>query len=136
MDTKFKVGDKVKIVSNSASHGFILGSVRIVDGVGGSCYHSTNESGYKDSGCYFYAADAVLISKKTTIMENLIKAWKNLGVTEPNKSQRAVGITDENDVVTTDGAKLFLSYLMGKDDGTFDKDVTFPLAKELEEKKD
>lgn len=63
-------------------------------------------------------------SKKSG-MENIISAFKNLTVGEPQKTFRELGITDENDLVTSDGSRIFLSWMLA------DKDMAAKFKKEV-----
>lgn len=129
----------MKLVSNY--HNFLkvgdIGTVEESDNL--NPYLSIDRLPEKSTTCVCGSEDSLeLITNKNNIptMDTLIKAWKNLTVTEPNKSRRAAGITDENDVLTSDGESLYLNYLLQNDDGQFDTKVVQPIvaAKEAEKK--
>jgi len=72
----------------------------------------------KDNGFYFDMNDiaiAVTVSERKEEMKtstNLVENFKNLFVKEPQKTFRSLGITDNNDILTDEGQKIFLSYLL------------------------
>ena len=62
----------------------------------------------------------------------LISSAFVLGLTpEPKKSYRKVGITNGDDVLTDEGMKIYLTYLLNKDTD-FKKDVVDSMLVDLE----
>lgn len=53
---------------------------------------------------------------------------------EPQKSFRKAGITNGDDILTSEGQTLFLTWLLGKHEGEFLKDVVSPILEEDEKK--
>lgn len=61
------------------------------------------------------------------MIDNLKTFFKNLGVTEPEKSRRAADITDDQGDLTSQGKDLFIAYLLTKNEADFDTTVVQPI---------
>jgi hypothetical protein len=71
-----------------------------------------------------------VVSKIMGVKESFI-----VGITpEPQKTYRKAGITNGDGLLTEDGAKIYLTYLLGKD-ATFKADVADGIVAELEKQK-
>ena len=76
-----------------------------------------------------YLPNSLTPFSMSSLLEKAAIAFKN----EPEKSFRKAGITDGDDLLTEDGVKLFLSFLLRKYGAEFKKEVVDPLL--VEEKK-
>jgi hypothetical protein len=73
--------------------------------------------------------------QQKTFMENIKEKFVVLITPEPKKSFRKAGITDGDDLLTADGEKIFLTWLLhNKYADEFKKDVVDGIIKEKEEK--
>lgn len=111
---KFKIGDRVRLLKASVCcservgmEGTIVSTthsyrewpilVKWSDGE----HHSDSESNW----------ELVRNKPNQSLMTNLINKVRELARKEPEKSLIAKGITDTNDVLTSEGRELFLDYL-------------------------
>jgi hypothetical protein len=69
-------------------------------------------------------------SIKETTMSMLMKKWKDLRLTEPEKSFRKAGVQNESGELTQEGRELFMHFLMEKYKEEFNQDVVQVLLKE------
>jgi hypothetical protein len=103
----FKVGDLVRRKWGTGGNGFIAEGKEFI------VYGLDPEGFIIDSyGKYHYAENLELV-KNNKIMNTLEKfslAFKK----EPEKSYRKAGITNGDDLLTDEGTKVFLSYLLTK----------------------
>lgn len=149
----FKVGDRVKVKSGRQNDVTFLGDGRkneygvVIVGDKYStnygirfdepnyAYHSLDGKCEPNHGYFVREELLVLINEKNS-MENLISAFRNLAVGEPQKSFRKLGITDDNDLITQDGVQVFLSWLLTDKEisDRFKKEVVDGLIKEKEAK--
>jgi hypothetical protein len=131
---KFKIGDKVKIVSindNEYSYPFNrLGLVgKIVNIVETECPYaiSTDDT-------YYYGEKNLELVELTNKNMN-IKEQFTLSITpEPQKSFRKVGITNGDNILTDEGLKVFSSWLLNKHAEEFRIDVVVDMLKEIDKK--
>ncbi len=131
---KFNIGDRVKIIRDTCSHHFPIGSERTIDFSTGGYY----SSGRGDkSGNFFKDDDAELLSSNLSsnkntmnIKESFVLAFKR----EPEKTFRKLEITNGDDVLTEDGKIIFLSWLLKKFQDDFKKEVADQLLAEQEKK--
>jgi len=66
---------------------------------------------------------------------NVVEKFALLFTKEPQKSFRKANITDGNDLLTGEGAKVFLSWLLtAKYADEFNKEVVAKILKDLEKK--
>ena len=65
-------------------------------------------------------------------MKNIATAFKDLFVSEPQKSFRKCGLTDANDMITSDGTAVFLSWLLSKNADAFKTEVVDKILAEEE----
>ena len=125
----FKKGDRARIVGDTCSHNFPIGSIRIVtSSYDGNKYNSTNEDGFTTAN-YFMENDAVLVEAKKieTPMKN---KFLSLFLKEPEKSFRQAKITGDDGFLTADGQAIFLQYLLSKNGDAFKTDVVDGLIAE------
>lgn len=144
--SKFKVGDKIKYVSfysgNASGYSFggsigvpKLGDILEISAVKGNIY-SVKGSHSEDIATWSYMEDHFEINKNNyknmTIKERFVLAL----TPEPQKSFRKAGITNGDDLLTDEGTKIFLSWLLhSKYADEFKKAVVLPLLEEEEETK-
>lgn len=123
---KFKVGDKVRIIQASdfdvKEHGLSNGMVgRII-------YVTIHDSSYpyyldiKPNRC-MGESQLELINDNETIMSSIKEKFVLAITPEPQKSFRKAGITNGDDLLTDDGQKIFLSWLLTKHAEEFKKNV-------------
>lgn len=158
--SKFKVGDRVLITSwgdtyTSVQDAGMLGLKNFFPDLCGKNYRESRK-GLKGTivgicglekkygirltdgtehvfGTLGYELDYTENNNKT----DMFNTFKNLFVTEPKKSYRSLGITDENDKPTQDGIDLFVSWSLNNPDisAKFVADVVTPLNAAFEEAK-
>ena len=149
--SKFKVGDRVKCVApidkvfyeTVGKTGTVIEISKVSDHVAVEfdepCDgHSCGGLG-KDKHCFWARPQDLEIITRTVINKinktNMYQSFKNLFIKEPQKSYRAVGLTNDNDEPTQDGIKVVVSYLLNNSDFNekFIADVVEPLKKAKEE---
>lgn len=88
---------------------------------------------YKSAKIYSYDS-FINLFKKETIMSNLVGKWKEIGLKEPKKTFRKIGITGNDDMPTEEGIKIFIAWLLAdKEMGNkFYNDVAKPIREESE----
>ncbi len=130
---KFKVGDKVKITGNIKSNcSSCVGKNAIVMGI------RDEETTYTDCGnasgkcCYVSNSELELINDNFKNM-NIKDKFATMFRAEPQKSFIKTGITGSNDVLTSDGRDIFLSWLLKKNGDDFKKEVVDGLLEEEKE---
>lgn len=80
--------------------------------------------------------EIIITKKEYKIMPSLSEKFIIAMTKEPKKSFRELGITDGDDFITTDGQKIFLTYLLNKFQEDFKKVVVDEILrkdKEVEE---
>ena len=129
----FKIGDKVKVVRHKNNCYYSeIGETGVVTNVGyfDDVYPIQIRLEKKNSkGLYeekFAEEDLELITTNTNNMNTLDK-FALLFKSEPEKSFRKAGITNSDDMLTDDGQKIFLSWLMKKNGDAFKTEVVDPL---------
>lgn len=153
MTREFRSGDRVRITGCHFDKGssFADGTECVLIGIyaNGYTYTWTDNYGYRNSftgqlwsiksssGSYAYAfsEDLELIednNKKNNMSINInLKEKFALAMTpEPQKSFRKAGITNGDDLLTDDGQKVFLSWLLKQNADTFKKEIVDDLLKE------
>lgn len=80
--------------------------------------------------------NGLFLSFKNPIM-SLVSLYKNLRLSEPQKSFQKAGVTDANGQLTEEGLALFVNYMLDQNGEGFNKDVVQPIleAQKSEEKK-
>ena len=128
---KMEIGDKVKPHSGGAHNG--------VEGII-SRRHETHGAWYVSFGSPFsieegyYESNLTLIAKKNKTM-NITEKFTTMFLAEPEKSFRKAGITNGDGYLTSDGQKVFLTWLLKKNGDAFKTDVVDVLLKEMEDEK-
>lgn len=137
--SKFKVGDRVKILTGCSL--CVAGEIAVI--------HDTDRNGNnKEAGPWAWGADPSscchcennweLIKNITpvgkNIMSNLTEKFVLALTPEPQKSYRKAGITNGDDVLTDEGVKVFLTWLLAKHPD-FKTEVVEPILKEMAEEK-
>lgn len=124
-----KIGDKVRAVSgggHNGQEGTIVMSYISSD----TAWNVMFDHGF---GCEaYYESNLTLIEdkKNMNILEKFTIALKS----EPEKTFRKTGITNGDDLLTEDGQKIFLSWLLKKNGETFKAEVADGLLKDVEDK--
>lgn len=80
-------------------------------------------------------AEITLLNSKSITM-SLIKKFSDLFVQEPKKSFRNAGVTDSSDILTEDGQKVFLSWLLSKNQDAFKTEVVDKIIETSDKKED
>lgn len=126
----FKVGDKVRCVWNDNGTNEYIGEEGKIINV-----HISDKYPYTVdfSSCDFKAEELELISNKNIIM-NLVEKFQIALKSEPEKSFLKADIIDSSGVLTSDGQKVFFSWLLKKYGEDFKKEIVDDLLKE--DKKD
>jgi hypothetical protein len=134
-EINFKAGDRVRVINNCS--GSLAGQeYALLLSSGGSLYAGDGVLDYvHGSGCSCQSNWIPISLKDKNNMNN--KETFVLALTsEPKKSFRKAGITNGDDLLTEDGEKVFLTWLLhSKFAEEFKKDVVDGLLKEQEEVK-
>lgn len=72
---------------------------------------------------------------KKSFMQNLISSFNNLFLTEPQKSFQKAGVTDTTGMLTPDGTKVFLNWLLQTNGAAFKTAVVDPINAEADAEK-
>lgn len=142
--TKLKEGDEVEIIQQESSITTLQGIVGEItperfylwqnEKDGRTGYKNPESRGKKYSwSVYKDDAEIHLINSKSIIM-SLVKKFSDLFVQEPKKSFRNVGVTDSSDMLTEDGQKVFLSWLLSKNQDAFKTEVVDKIIETSNEK--
>lgn len=142
--TKLKEGDEVE-VTQSDLEGKLKGVVGEIKSkmfwlwqneINGSRGDERPESRGRKYSWSVYRDDAeiTLINSKSITM-SLIKKFSDLFVQEPKKSFRNAGVTDSSDMLTEDGQKVFLSWLLSKNQDAFKTEVVDKITETSDENK-
>lgn len=135
--SKFKVGDIVKLKFGGREIGnafFVepmreyLGQETIIVSVnkeGHYCVVSGNDWNWDEAHL------EIIKSSKSNM--NIINKFSQLFLKEPQKSFRKAGITDDTDMLTEDGQKVFLTWLLKQNEEKFNTEVVQPLLVEDKE---
>lgn len=129
----FKVGDKVQILRKSYGIPFqqmLLSSDK--PNIDCSPIERLDDGGYVVVGGYhFLESDLKLLTNENNmnLMEKFAIALKG----EPEKSYRKAGITNGDDVLTDDGVKIFLTWMLKKNPD-FKTEVVDNILEEEKEK--
>lgn len=75
--------------------------------------------------------ESALIIKSRIMTTSIITKFINKNLKEPQKTYRKLLITNENDMLTEDGMKVYLNYLLQKDE-SFLTDIAAPMLIEEE----
>ena len=135
---KFKIGDRViavgpnpYIITREGWQGEVIAinyrkdeiTVRPLPGFDGGSF-----TGELDVESKYFA----LLETKSNIIMNLKEKFVLALTAEPEKSFRKAGITNGDGILTDDGAKIFLTWLLGKNSKEFKTEVVDALLKENE----
>lgn len=119
----FTPDEKYVVTGNSCGHDRDIGSIVTVakKRASGGFYYAENPA-------WFINAQDVkkITTTKSTSME-LTKKFALVFKAEPQKSFIKAGITDANDILTSDGQAVFLAYLLKQNGDAFKKDVVDPI---------
>ena len=130
MPIKFKVGDTIRMIEDCS--GCVKGKeYKLVDVVNGLL--SVELDGMPTCSCQSYWE---LITNKNNATMNLKEKFILALTKEPQKSFRIAGVTNGDDILTEDGQKVFLSWLLhSKFAEEFKKDVVDTMLKEVDKEK-
>jgi len=120
-----KEGDKIKVVNKISGHSYAIGHVDTIVQVaasGGKLIYYLAAG----TGGYLYGSDMKLINNKMKTTEKFVLAFKS----EPEKSFRKAGLTNGDDLLTEDGVKIFLGWLLRKNGDDFKNEVVDDLLKD------
>jgi hypothetical protein len=139
----FKVGDKVKFKNpdNNFPAGLLNEFVLACDGHGEDKLHvlighSRGTSCFKCNSSWEVKEEELeLIETKQNIIMNIKETFALALTPEPQKSFRKAGITNGDNILTDDGVKVFLTYLLGKNQDAFKTDVVDALLVEIANEK-
>ena len=136
---KFNKGDRVRVKSTTSNDYFDINIIPIgscgiiIDWVVDNQYHIRFDNGIE----YSYVPESSLEqigSPKTKIM-NIKEKFVLVITPEPKKSFRKANITDGDDILTEDGTKVFLTWLLhNKYSEEFKKDVVDEILKDEKKK--
>ena len=139
--TKLEVGDLVSFrgiecyvgeINRFGDGLYIWSNCDGLDGSKGELRPSSK--GYKNS-YHIDEDDCSLIRKGNLIGNmNILEKFKVSLMGEPEKSFRLSGITNGDDLLTSDGTQIFLSWMLKKHGDDFKKEVVDGLLKEDEKK--
>ncbi len=126
---KFKVGDKVRCHYNDN------GSNECVGMEGEITYVSSSKVSYPYN--VSFSTSSLFSEKELELINNnkimsLVKKFTLAFKKEPEKSFNKSGITDDNDILTTEGSQVFLGWLLKKFGDDFKKEVVDPILAEME----
>lgn len=138
----FKEGDRVRVTNKimptqCTTNAFYFPNAVVGEEYTLSEYRTCGISGERfwlfapDNELWAFESQLELISKKN-VMENVIEKFEMIFKTEPMKSFRKAEITNGNDILTDDGTKIFLSWLLQKHGNEFKKEVVDELLKKTE----
>ena len=134
--SKFKVGQNVRVIKATQfdieDHGIFNGlETRIIKDDG----HDHNQYYLEFNPTRCMSEDQLelveeSINSNKVINMNIIQKFALALKAEPQKSYQKAGITDSSDMLTEDGTKIFLTYLINKDTD-FKTQVVDELLKEV-----
>jgi len=108
----FKVGDRVRILSVVLSTGS-LSRVNTLATIINSYDENRLLVKFDDGEVYtMFGSELELINKKETTMSTIKEKFVLALTSEPKKSFRKAGITNGDDLLTDDGQKIFLTWLL------------------------
>ncbi len=118
--TEFKVGDLVRRFRGGHNDGMDIGDTGII----GSIDNWINVRRNKDGNISMGNSPENLELITTNMAEtSIIEKFKTSLLKEPLKSFRKAGITNGDNMLTSDGQAMFLSYLLEKNGDAFKADV-------------
>jgi hypothetical protein len=132
---KFKVGDRVKYISTGE-----IGTIKII-----SAYNQIKFDIFKSGGgglydeiyggCYYNANDFEIELVSNIDNMNIIEKFTLNLKSEPEKSFRKAGIINGDDLLTDDGQKIFLTWLLSKNKAEFKTEVVDGILEEMKDEK-
>lgn len=128
--SKFKVGDKVRVINKSTGDNYESWTKNrfFPDGIIGR-YNDICDY-YVINGDHFKEKDLEFINEESIIKNMTLKQkFTNMFITEPKKSLIKAGLMDTEGIATDDGVKVYVGYLMMKD-ATFKSEVVDALVAE------
>ncbi len=131
MSKKFNVGDKVKCISEPCySFGYQnVGVIVTVSNITGEGKITEIEE-WKHHGWCYENEWFELLSNKNNIMANLKEKFVGIFISEPNKTFRKVGITNGDNMLTSEGQEVFISWLLQKHGDEFKTEVADKMVEE------
>ena len=150
----YKIGDKVQVISSISmpqngqyycSQYLNVGEVftlrtSLHDNYNGIywLFEEKNSMGGQDKWAFEFQLKLVSSVEQNKAEKKTmnIKEQFLLAITaEPQKSFRKAGITNGDDLLTDDGQKVFLSWLLKQNQDTFKKEVVDPILADIEKEK-
>lgn len=150
LEGKLKVGDKVLTNGNGKDKIEDIEFEGEVGEINNEQFYVWQNTKEGDRGCispetkgYLYSwvinfknpGKIKIINSSNQINMNLAEKFVLALTPEPQKTFRKVGITNGDDLLTDEGQKVFLSWLLKKNQEEFKKEVADGLLADLEEKK-
>ncbi len=126
MAVSFKVGDRVKI--NESCHRNEEG---VITNINGSTI-AVRVDGSTDPSSHSGHESYLELIKSQNIMSNLTEKFALAFKKEPEKSFRKAGITNGDDLLTEDGVKVFLGWLLQQNGEKFKTEVVDGILAEME----
>lgn len=146
--TKLKEGDEVEITQTESIY-----TIKKLKGIVGEIHSdkfflwqderygtrgqkNPESRGKKYSWCIHKDDAEITLLNSKSITMSLIKKFSDLFVQEPKKSFRNAGVTDSSDILTEDGQKVFLSWLLSKNQDAFKTEVVDKIIETSDKKED
>ena len=123
----FKIGDKVEVKNQCHGGTRPVGYIGLITGI--SCGII-----WLDHGNGSYESEIELLNNKENKSMNILEKFTIALKSEPEKTFRKTGITNGDDLLTEDGQKIFLSWLLKKNGDVFNAEVANGLLKDVEDK--
>lgn len=132
-----KIGDKVKCVCETSTN---YGQIAIVTDICGDTIYVKYSDGDEGKGKskYYKLTTENPINKVSGKIMSLKESFLTGMLSEPMKSYRKAGITNGDNLLTEDGVKVFLSYLLSKEplEGGFKTEVVDGIIADMKDSKE
>jgi hypothetical protein len=132
----FKIGDRVVRARGGSNGNMHEGDEGTVVGFDGP---SVMVQADKDGQSLSHSHDPenldLIEVKKSTTMINLKESFVIAFLPEPEKSLRKAGITNGDGILTDEGVKIFLTYMLRKNATDFVQEIVAPMLAEQKEQK-
>lgn len=130
----FKIGDIVRCLADKSTNYKQLGVVTCVCEETIEVKYDNGELG-KGKFKYYELATRNPINKIAGKIMNLRETFVRGLMSEPEKTFRKVGITNGDNLLTSEGTELFLNWLFQKNKTEFKTEVADPIVAEQKEEK-
>ncbi len=127
-----KVGDKVQCLSEKSTNYKQVGEVTCIEGDIISVKYPDGDTGKGKSKYYKLTSCNPIHKVQSTIMGLTDKFL--LGIkAEPQRSFRKAGITNGDDLLTSEGTQVFLAWLLKENEDAFKTEVVDPIIEEMKD---